>query len=366
VFGDDAVNSGIPSDVWRYYLLANRPEQADTMFAWEDFMEKNNNELLANLGNLVNRTLVFLKNNFEGSVPSGQFSPSDEKFLAEQKAVFATITDDFEKVKLKDALHKTMSYSKNANKYFQDNKPWELVKKDKARAGAVMGVLACQIRDLTILISPFLPATSKEICLQMNLQPGRWEDVGKPIPAGHQLGEPKTVFRRIEKKEIEDLRAKFAGKKKDAELEKPLSFVDLDLEVGQILSVEKHPDAEKLFVEKVQLGDGVRQIVSGLVGHYLPEELVGKKVVILRNMASAKLRGVESQGMLLAAEGREYAPSHEGKTALEQGAVEVIFCQKSEVGEKIQRKGEPSAPKRTITINEFRKIKIDVKGFEIH
>jgi methionyl-tRNA synthetase len=186
------------------------------------------------------------------------------------------------------------------------------------------------------------------------------------LQAGHQLGEPKTIFRRIEPKEIQDLRAKFAGKKAAEAGQAEVSFKDLDLEVGQILTVEKHPDAEKLFVEKVKLGDGERQIVSGLVGHYLPEELVGKKVVILRNMAHAKLRGVESQGMLLAAEGREYAPPHEGKAALEQGAVEVIFCHDSEVGQKILRKGEVSAPKPSITINEFRKIKIDVRDFAVH
>ena len=365
VFGDDAKDSGIPSDVWRYYLLSNRPEQADTMFTWEDFMEKNNNELLANLGNLVNRTLVFLKNNFEGKVPQGNaLTPEDQAFLDGQKKVIATITADLEKVKIKDALHKTMSFSKNSNKYFQDNKPWELVKTDKPRAGTVMMILASQIKDLAILIEPHLPATSAEIGKQMNLEAWKWSDLGAPLQAGHLIGEPKAIFRRIEPKEIEALRAKFAGKKAAAAGGK--SFKDFDLEVGQILSVEKHPDAEKLFVEKVRLGDGERQIVSGLVGHYLPEELIGRKVVIVRNLAFAKLRGVESQGMLLAAEGREMAPPHDGKSALEQGSVEVIFLDKSEVGDKIVRKGEPSAPVQSITVNEFRKVKIDAKEFAIH
>jgi methionyl-tRNA synthetase len=183
VFGDDAKNSGIPSDVWRYYLLANRPEQADTMFTWEDFMEKNNNELLANLGNLVNRTLVFLKNNFEGKVPEGgDLSQADKDFLDGQKKVIATITEDLEKVKLKDALHKTMAFSKNSNKYFQDNKPWELVRTDKTRAGTVMMILASQIKDLSILIEPHLPASSDEIRKQMNLQGRQMGGFGRLAP----------------------------------------------------------------------------------------------------------------------------------------------------------------------------------------
>jgi methionyl-tRNA synthetase len=364
VFGDDAKDSGIQSDVWRYYLLANRPEQADTMFAWEDFMEKNNSELLANLGNLVNRTLVFLKNNYGGNVPQGEPNEADKKFLETQRELAATITGDLEKVKLKDALHKTMNFSKNANRYFQDNKPWELVKKDKPRADVVMGILACQIYDLSILIEPHLPATSAEIRKQMSLQGApKWADIGKPLLAGHPIGDPKTLFRKIEPKEIEALKAKFAGKKEEAA--KALSFSDLDLEVGEILSVEKHPDAEKLFVEKVRLSDGERQIVSGLAGHYLPEELVGKKVVIVKNLAHAKLRGVESQGMLLAAEGHEMSPPKDGKFETEKNAVEVIFCHDNNVGEKVLRQGEKSAPKKTITINEFRKIKIDVRDFAV-
>ncbi|HSB46508.1 MAG TPA: methionine--tRNA ligase [Candidatus Bilamarchaeum sp.] len=359
VFGDDAMNSGIPADVWRYYLLSNRPEQADTNFAWDDFSDKNNNELLANLGNLVNRTLVFIKNNFGGKVPQGAHSEADREFIEGQIRLIGEISAALEEVRIKDALHKAMGFSKNANRYFQDNKPWELVKKDTARAEAVMGILASQVKDLSILIEPHLPQTSREIAGQLNIPQGKWDELGKPLPAGHEIGSPKALFRKIEPKEMDALRAKFAGKKREAQ------FSDLDLEVGEILSVERHPDAEKLFVEKVRLGDGVRQIVSGLVGHYLPEELVGKKVVIVKNLAAAKLRGVESQGMLLAAEGREQAPPHDGKAPMESGAVEVIFPQNSAVGDKVMRKGEKSAPKPALTIAEFRKIKIEVVDFAV-
>jgi len=372
VFGDDAMNSGITADVWRYYLLSNRPEQADTDFTWADFADKNNNELLANLGNLVNRTLVFLKNNFDGKMPAaGPLSHGDREFLEQQGRLAGEITEAMEKVKIRDGLHRIMAFSKNANKYFQDNRPWELVKKgqdpereteNRRRADTVISILANQLKDLAILAEPFLPHTSAEIFAQLSLEPQRWDRLGTPLPANHAIGIPKTLFRKIEQKEVGELKAKYAGKQE----ERAPAFADLDLEVGEILSVEKHPNAEKLYVERVKLGDGERQIVSGLVGYYLAEELIGKKVAIVKNLKPAALRGVESQGMLLAAEGREHVPQKIGKgSGVEQGVVEVIFCDRSSVGEKVGRKGEKSSPKPLITFDEFKKIRIDVKDFAV-
>jgi methionyl-tRNA synthetase len=359
VFGDDAMASGVPSDVWRYYLLTNRPEGSDSDFTWEDFRDKNNAELLANLGNLVNRTLVFVQNNFDATVPSAKPGGKDEEFLKEQRKVIAEATALLESVKLKDALHQVMHFAKDSNKYFQDNKPWELVKTDPVRAATVMNVLLRQVKDLAILCGPYLPATSASIFKQLAIEPRKWEDLGKPtLESGHHIGKPEILFRKLEDKQIQELKQRFTGK---APAES--SFADLDLEVGEILSVMKHPEAEKLFIEKVKLGDGERQIVSGLVGYYLPEELVGKKVVIVKNLKPAKLRGVESQGMLLAAEGRESAPPKDGKAAMEQGVVEALFLEKSEVGDKVSLKGAKSAPKQEIDIKDFRSIKIDVKEF---
>jgi len=368
VFGDDAMKSGVAADVWRYYLLSNRPEQADTNFAWEDFADKNNSELLANLGNLVNRTLVFVKNNFDGMVPDAEPWEKDEAFLAEQNKTISEVTADLEKVRIKDGLHKIMHLSKCANKYFQDNKPWELVKSDKERAGAVIRILVSQVKDLAILIEPYLPHSSAEIFSQLAIEqagsnvPGRWNSLGTLVPANHRIGSPKAIFRKIEPKEIADLRGRFAGGAKTQKIS--ATFKDLDLEIGQILSIEKHPNAEKLFVEKVLLGDGERQIVSGLVGHYLPEELIGKKVVIVKNLKPAMLRGAESNGMLLVAEGREHVPPKVGKGAgLERGALEAIFCEPCKVGQKVTRRGEKSEPKALLTIDDVRGVKIEVRDF---
>ncbi len=360
VFGDDAMSSGVPSDVWRYYLLTNRPETSDSDFTWEDFRDKNNAELLANLGNLVNRTLVFVQNNFAGAVPEAKLDKADEDFLKEQQKAIVEATALLESVRLKDALHKAMHFAKNSNKYFQDSKPWELVKGDSARAGTVMNVLLHQVKDLAILCQPYLPATSAAIFRQLGIEPRKWNDLGKrTLEPGHPIGKPEILFRKLEDKLIQELKRDFTGKAPVA----PPSFADLDLEVGEILSVAKHPEAEKLFIEKVRLGDGERQIVSGLVGYYLPEELVGKKVVIVRNLKPARLRGVESQGMLLAAEGREPAPPKEGKSAMEQGVVEALFLEKSRVGDKVSLKGAKCAPKPEIDIKDFSRIKMDVKDF---
>ncbi len=370
VFGDDAQHSGIPADVWRYYLLANRPEQADTNFVWGDFADKNNNELLANLGNLVNRTLVFVKNNFDGKIPSSsssQNTPEDTAFIQEQQKLVGKVTDSLEQVKIKDALHTVMAISKNANKYFQDNKPWVSVKTDKQRAETVIGILADQVKDLAILIEPFMPQLAAEITVQLNIPKCKWADIGTKLPRLHAIGEPKTIVRRIEQKEIDALRAKFAGKRSDAQKAvEEVHFSDLDLEVGEIMSIEQHPNAEKLFVEKIRLGGGeTRQIVSGLVRHYLAEELLGKKVVVVKNLTPAKLRGVESQGMVLAAEGHELSPPKDGKVEQEQDTLEVLFCHNSEVGDKILLEGTESKPRTVLTIKEFGKVAITVKNFEI-
>jgi methionine--tRNA ligase beta chain len=158
------------------------------------------------------------------------------------------------------------------------------------------------------------------------------------------------------------MKEKFHGKENE---DKP-KFSDLDLEVGEIISCEKHPDAEKLFVEKVKLSDGERQIVSGLAGHYFPENLVGRKVVVVKNLKSAKLRGVESQGMILAAEGREKTPGKgESGASVEQDVVEVLFADESEVGEKVSLKGQKSEEKKEIDIKQFSKIKIVVEDFNV-
>ncbi len=346
------------TDPLRYCLLSEVPTFDDGDFSERVLIEKNNNELLANLGNLVNRTLVFIARNFDGKVPEAKgLSDEDKKFVETQKDVIGKIRAELDNLAIREGLQLIVGhFAKNANRYFQDNEPWKVVKNDKGRAGTILSILASQVKDAGILIEPYLPHASDEIFKQLNLETSerRWSNLGKQLPAGHQIGEPKILFRKLDEKEIE----------KTKESEGP-SFADLDLEVGEITKVEKHPNADKLFIEKVKLSDGERQIVSGLAGYYFPENLVGKKVVIVKNLAPAKLRGVESKGMLLAAEGREQEPMHEGKAAMEKNVVEVIFLEKSKIGEKVVLKGGASKPKPTLTFKEFQKIKMEVLDFYV-
>jgi len=355
------------ADQLRYCLLSEIPTFEDGDFSEKALVEKNNNELIANVGNLVNRTIVFLSNNFEGVVPKPRLEESDQKFLAEQVQAGESVRALLDEMKIKDALSQVMHCAKNANKYFQDNKPWAAIKEDPGRAGTILFVLINQVKDLGILVEPFMPNTSENIFRQMNIEPRKWRDLGKPtVDAGHHIGKPEILFKKIDDKMMKEI----AEEKKNL-VQAPLpAFSDLDLEVGQIIACEKHPDAEKLYVLKVQLSDTVRQIVSGLVTYYLAEELVGKKAVIVRNMKSAKLRGVESCGMLLAAQGRETAPPKDGKGgAMEQDVVEAIFVGKCPVGEKIVLKGSKpttaTEKKAEIDIKHFQKIKIEVSDFKV-
>ncbi len=293
VFGDDAINSGIKADVFRYYLLNNRPESSDTVFTWKDFQEKNNNELVANLGNLVNRTLMFIERSFEGNIPVADLNEEDKVFLKNIKGEFETVKHFLLKAELKQGLKQIMHISKLGNQYFQANEPWKLIKDDPNRARAVLFVLVALVKDLGILIQPYLPDTSKTILSYVNGNSWKWDDLGKFSVKG-KISRKDVLFEKIDNKKIEELHSKYGGKQEKK------GFDLLNLKVAEIVNVEKHPDAEKLYIETIDLGNEQRKIVSGLAGYYTPEELVGKKVIVVTNLEPAKLRGVVSKGMLLA------------------------------------------------------------------
>ncbi|MEM2909341.1 MAG: methionine--tRNA ligase [Candidatus Bilamarchaeaceae archaeon] len=350
VFGDGAMASGIPADVWRYYLLANRPETSDTNFTWEDFQDKTNNELIANLGNLVNRTLVFIANNFDESVPrAGELNENDKMFMETQKETISKIESELERCSIRTGLHLIVGcFAKNANKYFQENEPWRLIKTDRERAATVLNMLVNQIRDMAILIEPYLPYTSSEIFRQLNLDPSekKWDRIGKPLREGHRIGIPKILFTKLEDRDIAALKKRFGGGQEKT----TSSIAELDLEVGVITEVTKHPNAEKLYVERVKLGDEERQIVSGLVPYCREDELLGKKVIIVKNLMPAKLRGIDSNGMLLVVEDAA-------------GNIELLPPGEGEVGDKVVAEGVEPKPKKFITIKDFEKIIFEVRDW---
>jgi methionyl-tRNA synthetase len=330
------------ADQLRYCLLSEVPTFDDGDFSEKALIDKNNNELIANLGNLINRTMVFLDKYFDSTIPEGKLSEQDKNFLNEQKKVYEEATELLEKTKLREALQQIMHFGHNANKYFQDNKPWELVKNKDKKAAAVMLVLANQVKDLAILIEPYLPNTSKAIIKQLMNGERKWNDLGKlSVKPGHKIGKAEIVFMKIE----EDKKAGTEPMKRN-----DISFADVDIEIGEIVSVEQHPDADKLYVEKVRMGNEEEvQVVSGLAKHVSKESLVGKKVMIVRNLAPAKIRGVESRGMLLIAE--------KGET------VEIIECPECNAGNKVVVAGVERKSKKEISFKEFSKIKLEVVGY---
>ncbi|MCX6772199.1 MAG: methionine--tRNA ligase [Candidatus Micrarchaeota archaeon] len=355
VFGNDAIESGIPADVWRYYLLTNRPEKMDTDFTWKDFGEKNNNEILANIGNLVNRTLVFAGRECEGKVPQAALSDEDRQFVASQNAKFSEVGALLERVQLKDALHLAFHASKEANAYFQRNEPWKTAKTDRARCSAAIYVLIHQVKDLAIALEPFIPHTSAAIFKQLSAPQENWEWIGKlTLLAGHQLGKPEILFKKIEEKELKSLAEKYSGKQNTAKSAAAPAAPTLDpgmidLEVGKIISIERHPNAEKLYVEQVQMGGGeVRQVISGIVPYYAPEELLNKLVIIVKNLKPAAIRNKTSNGMLLACE--------------KDGKLEVLPPPAdAKPGDKVDVAGVKRQLGHEITIEHFLTVKMEVK-----
>jgi methionyl-tRNA synthetase len=337
VFCDDAIETGIPADVWRYYIINNRPEKEDTLFTWKDFQEKINKELLGNFGNLVNRTLTFLGRFFDGKVPE-----MTNKELDASKS-FEEITKLLENIDERKAIKAIMTISKTANQYFQDNEPWKVVKEDVKKAGNTLANLSNIVKDLAILMEPFMPHISKEIFVQLNLEQQKWDGLGKPIDANHAIGKPKILFKKLEDKEVEQFRDKFQGKNKSVKT----SFADLDLRVSKVIKVEQHPDAEKLYVIDLDVGDKKRTIVSGLVGHYTKEELIGKNIIVIVNLKPAKLRGVKSNGMLLAVGDDDCG---------------LLLAPDAKPGERVFIEGVKSKPKPELDIKQFAEVKIKGKG----
>jgi methionyl-tRNA synthetase len=317
VFGTDAIETGIPADVWRFYIFYNRPEKADVQFTWNDFKEKVNGELIGNLGNLVNRTLLFIIRYYDGKLPAGL---PDQTLWENVRKYEKSITEKLERVELRDAFREIFELSSYANKYFQDAEPWRLRTEDPARAKAVIRDLAHIVRDIAILIDPFMPQIATRIISFFGLPFGEtfdWKNIGSAngLDPFNEI-KSEVLFSKLEDDLINSLRERFSGSQNDRQNEltaaasageKAAFEQTLDLRVAKIEKVERHPKADKLYVISLETGEGIsgvreeRTIVSGLVEFYTGEQLLGKKIIIAYNLKPAKLRGVESRGMLLAA-----------------------------------------------------------------
>ena len=305
-------------DVLRYTLCANAPESKDNDFTWKDFQAKNNNELVAILGNFVNRTLVLTHKYYEGKVPeASEYTKVDLLLLEEISKYPAKIAASIEQYRFREALSEVMNLARLGNKYLADNEPWILIKTDEKRVQTIMNVSLQISANLTVLMEPFLPFTSVKLSNMLNLNKGlKWNDATRTdlLLAGHLINTASLLFDKIEDEAIvaqvqklED--SKLLNEENNVAMIEPskpeTSFDDfskMDIRIGTILEAERVPKTDKLLKLLIDTGIDKRTVVSGIAGYYKPEEIIGQQVCILVNLAPRKIKGIESQGMILMAE----------------------------------------------------------------
>lgn len=416
VFGNDVRDTGIPADVWRFYIFYNRPESSDYTFTWADFMEKVNGELIGNLGNLVNRTLSFYRRFFGDEVgtpaevePASLSAFDATAYWDEAHQLESAITDHFEHARLRDALRGIFALSSVANRAFQAAEPWKTRKTDEASTRAMLVHFIYTIRDIAVLIRPFIPATADRIAGFLGLEPESltWDHLGR-LSGIERIADAQILFEQLEGDRIEALRARFSGSQEERAAaiarhaaengttrdradehretrtkEKTMTQTDdtnaakeptderpieqrfaetVELRVARITAVERHPEADKLYVEQIDDGSGEpRTIVSGLVPHYAAEELEGHNIILVDNLKPAKLRGVKSQGMLLAASKKLDEPDPEGRTEI----VDVVFADDAAPGTRVVAEGiavDEAAHLPRISADRFFAIPLEARG----
>eukprot|EP01089_Gocevia_fonbrunei_P002128 TRINITY_DN12117_c0_g1_i1.p1 TRINITY_DN12117_c0_g1~~TRINITY_DN12117_c0_g1_i1.p1 ORF type:complete len:695 (-),score=154.79 TRINITY_DN12117_c0_g1_i1:1020-3104(-) len=310
-------------DVLRYTLTANAPETKDNDFTWKDFQARNNNELVAIYGNFINRVVVLTNKYYNGIVPTpGTYSQVDKETLDELKKYPEIIASSIERYRFREAGQEVMNLARLGNKYLADEEPWKVIKQDEERVKTIMFVALQIASALAVLSEPFLPFTAAKLKKILNISQSstedslEWKDISEKevlLPAEHQINEAQLLFSKVEDETIQAQLDKLEATKKENEnMNKEVDpqkdtitfddFTKLDMRVGTIIEAEKMPKAKKLLVLKVDTGLDVRTIVSGIAESFSPEDILGKKVTVLVNLAPRALRGVESEGMILMTE----------------------------------------------------------------
>jgi methionyl-tRNA synthetase len=304
-----------PADSLRYTLAINMPETRDAEFSWEEFQAKHNNELADILGNFVNRTLTFVKNYYDGQVPpGGEMDNLDRELITKLISGRDEIGDLIDKFQFKEATKKFMEVARFANKYFNDQEPWVSRKKNPDKCATTLNLCVQAAYSLTILMHPILPFSSLKIWRMLNLEgaidEAGWQSVGElSIPDGHSLGTIQILFQKLPDKtitkEIEELQkmqeqSNTPEQQEDKHLISIDEFKKIELMSAKVLTAEKVEGADKLLKLQIDVGSEQRQLVAGIAQHYDPDSLIGKTIIIVANLRPAKIRGIESQGMLLA------------------------------------------------------------------
>ena len=303
-------------DVLRYVLTANAPETKDNDFTWKDFQARNNSELVAIYGNFVNRTLVLTHKYFEGKVPArGELTDYDKETLKEFSDIKLEVEKLLDNFKFRDAQKEAMNLARIGNKYLADTEPWKLAKTDMERVGTILNIALQITANLAIAFEPFLPFSSAKLRNMLKLSSWSWSNLGSIdlLETGAEILPAELLFEKIEDaaidaqiKRLEDTKVQNEiNNYKPEEVKENVSFdefMKLDIRVGTVLECQKVPKADKLLQFKIDDGMGCRTIVSGIAQHYNPEDLVGKQVCFIANFPPRKLKGIESQGMILSAE----------------------------------------------------------------
>lgn len=401
VFATDAMESDIPSDMWRFYIFYNRPEKSDFQFTWNDFKYRVNSELVGNLCNLVNRTFTFVRKYYSGVIPEIKEDIKEKDvILSLREAVRDAkkkIEECMDKAELKDAFHICFALSDIGNKAFQSGEPWKNIKENAEFASSLIGELCYLIKDILIFIHPFMPLYADEAVgfLGKHIFSGKvfdgkcektfkdekalvWEDIGKRVGL-EKIEEQHIIFKMLDEKEIEEKRNKFSGvgsnngvsategkgesnkngssskESKNASLKDIPKVSPIDtfvqkivLKTARIMEVSKHPDADKLYILKVDDGTVTdRTILSGLVGFFTEQELLNKAIVIVDNLKPRRMRGIDSHGMLLAAS----FTKEDGNEVLE-----LVSCPDEKVGVKLYAEGHEQSTneqKKMISADTF-------------
>ena len=362
IFGNDVQETGIPADVWRFYMFYNRPEKQDFTFTWKDFQEKINKELIGNLSNLVNRTLTFVKRFYDGNLGEGALDEELKTQIIEKEK---EITDSLERADERDALRAIFALSDIGNKAFQASEPWKLRNEDPEKAKAILRTLVYLIRDLGVMVTPYMPSTGDKILAFVSSPSSTWNDCGT-FNGELKVGEISLLFEKLEDKRVDELRERYSGSQSEREekkaeepakkekkekknkdegkMDESKSLLEnwaekVILKVSKIIECEKHPEGDKLYILKLDCGEEEpRQIVSSIVPYYKKEELMGRNIVLVSNLKPANFRGVKSYGMLLAA-------SEEGDET--HSTCELIFADELPVGTVLEYEGQGETEKIT-------------------
>lgn len=306
-------------DVLRYTLCSNAPETKDNDFTWKDFQARNNNELVAILGNFVNRALVLTGNYYDGRVPErGVTDENDKSVLAEISRIRKNVETSLEAFRFREALKEGMNLARLGNKYLADAEPWKVIKTDPERVKTIMNIALQITANLTIILEPFLPFSMLKLREWLNPGPLVWDDAGRDnlLPAGHKINKPGLLFDKIEDHEIERQIEKLQSTKnanavassKILPSKDPVTFDDfskVDIRTATILEAEKVPKTTKLLKLKIDTGLDIRTIVSGIAEYFEPEKIIGMQISIVANLESRKIKGIESKGMILMAEDKD-------------------------------------------------------------